>query len=460
VNGVLQAYVKASNPGGGAPHGPRPDPFNNGDEFGHSVALSDDTLVVGAPNEESCATSINGDQANNDCRDAGAVYVFTRSDNTWRQQAYMKASNTHLGDWFGWQVALNGDTLAVTALEEDGCARGVNGVPTSNDCFFAGAVYVFTRTNGEWSQQAYLKAANTDAHNGHGFGYSLALEGDTLAVGDYADASCATGINGDPNSDCLEPTGAAYVFVRTDGVWTQQAYFKRATRIPNGPLGFGLSVAVNGNTLAVGSTPDVNVYSRNNGTWTQEAVIQGSTAEIGFGFGHNMALSADTLALAATDVNIGVPTAVYVFTRSAGTWSQQAHHLQGSNTESGDSFGSSLALQGDTLAVSAEDEDSCATGINGNQADNSCSRAGAVYVFNRNTGVWGQQAYVKASNTDAEDAFGGVGTDNYGMRTVALSNGTLAIGAFRESSCSSGINGNQMDNNCVDAGAVYVYRGQ
>ena len=148
VSGVLQAYVKASNPGGGAPHGPRSDLFNNGDEFGHSVALSDDTLVVGAPNEESCATGINGDQANNDCRDAGAVYVFTRSDNTWRQQAYIKASNTHLGDWFGWQVALNGDTLAVTALEEDGCARGVNGVPTSNDCFFAGAVYVFTRTNG------------------------------------------------------------------------------------------------------------------------------------------------------------------------------------------------------------------------------------------------------------------------------------------------------------------------
>lgn len=172
-----------------------------------------------------------------------------------------------------------------------------------------------------------------------------------------------------------------------------------------------------------------------------------------------MALARDTLALTAADDSVGIPAAVYVFGRSAGIWTQQVHHLQGSNTERFDLFGSSLALDGDTLAVGAESEDSCARGINGNEADNTCSRAGAVYVFNRRAGVWTQQAYVKASNTDSDDAFGGIGeiVDIYGSRTVAVSNGTLAIGAFGESSCARGINANQMDNNCLDAGAVYVY---
>jgi hypothetical protein len=209
----------------------------------------------------------------------------------------------------------------------------------------------------------------------------------------------------------------------------------------------------------VASIPDVNVYSRNNGTWTQEAVIPRSSARPGFSFGYNMSLSGDTLALTAADESFGIPAAVYVFGQSAGTWTQQAHHLQGSNTERFDMFGSSLAVDGNTLAVGAESEASCARGINGNEADNSCSRAGAVYVFNRRAGVWTQQAYVKASNTDSDDAFGGIGenVDTYGSRTVAASNGTLVIGAFGESSCASGINANQMDNNCLDAGAVYVY---
>ena len=327
-----------------------------------------------------------------------------------------------------------------------------------------------------WTQQAYLKAENTDEHNGHGFGYSLALEGDTLAVGTYADASCATGINGDPNSDCLAPVGAAYVFTRTNGAWSRQAYFKPPVVLPNASYDFAYSLALSGDTLAVGSPGDptnclqgtsgclsfgsVYAYRRSNGVWTQEALIQPVQASENTNFGQNVALSGDTLAV----MTPGGPSsagAVYVFTRAGATWSQQAQ-LKGSNTETFDMFGSSLAIQGETLVIGAEHEASCASGINGNQADNSCSRAGAIYVFNRRAGMWAQQAYLKASNTDAGDAFGGMGEDNGGMSagTVALSNGTLVVGAYRESSCAGGINGNQMDNNCTDAGAVYVYVGQ
>jgi hypothetical protein len=137
-----------------------------------------------------------------------------------------------------------------------------------------------------------------------------------------------------------------------------------------------------------------------------------------------------------------------VYTRDgAGTWSQQAY-IKASNTDADDSFGRSVALSGDTLAVGASLEDSAATGIDGDQSDNSATNAGAVYVYTRDaTGVWSQQAYIKASNTDAEDEFG----------LVALSGDTLAVGAFQEASAASGIDGDQSDNNASNSGAVYVY---
>ncbi len=458
VGGVLQAYVKASNPRGGSRgRGSRP-----GDEFGLDIAMSDNTLVVGAPNEYGCATGINGDHTNetdSGCPFAGAVYVFTRANGSWSQQAYIKSPTiTEHGNhvYFGSRVALSGDTLAVSAWGENSCARGINGNQANHGCDGAGAVYVFTRANGVWSQQAYLKAINTDNEFNRWFGSNLALDGETLAVVSGLDRSCAMGINGDPYGICGYPTGdtgAAYVFVRSNEVWAQQAYIKRAIHDPSGVSVFGQSVAVNGDTLAVAALPDVNVYSRSNGTWTQEAVIhQGTIDETYYGF--NMALSGDTLALTAAVA--AIPTAVDVFVRSAGTWSRQAHLLE---HEPNDGFGMSLAVEGDTLVVGATSENSCARGINGNQADNNCPLAGAAYVFNRNAGVWSQQAYVKASNTDPYDKFGGK-IDHYGGRTIALSNGTLAIGASGESSCASGINANQMDNGCLDAGAVYIYEGR
>ena len=220
-------------------------------------------------------------------------------------QAYLKASNTQtavnsgVNDNFGFKVALSGDTLAVVATGEDSCATGINGDQTNNDCQSAGAVYVFTRTQGSWTQQAYLKASNTQTIDF--FGESLALDGDTLAVSAHSEDSCATGINGEEANNGCSESGAVYVFTRTQGTWTQQAY------------------------------------------------------------------------------------------------------LKASNTDSADFFGTGLALTGNTLAVGADSEASCATGINGDQTNNDCFQAGAVYVFTRTNGIWKQEAYVKASNTKAFD---------------------------------------------------------
>jgi len=480
--GMLAAigYFKASNTG-------------SNDEFGVSVAVSGDgnTLAVGAAGEASNAIGIGGND--NDFQpNAGAVYVFTRSGGNWRQQAYVKASNTQGGDRFGISVALSGDgnTLAVGAYFEDSAATGINDTTgqADNSAIDAGAVYVFTRIGGNWTQQAYVKASNTGA--GDLFGESVALSGDgnTLAVGARFEDSNATGINNVETDNSLPNAGAAYVFTRSMGTWIQQAYVK-ASNTGAGDL-FGVTVALSSdsNTLAVGAMGEVSnaviiggdendnsstlagaayVFTRSGGNWTQQAYVKASNTDAGDRFGNFVAVSGDgsTLAVGAwgeagnatgvngnqTDNSLANAGAAYVFTRSGSAWSQQAY-AKASNTDGGDQFGLSVTLSGDgnTLAVGGSFEDSNATGINGNQADNSLANSGAAYVFTRSGGTWSQQNYVKASNTETNDFFG---------IPVALSGdgNTLAVGASSEASNATGINGDQADNSALFAGAVYLY---
>ena len=124
--------------------------------------------------------------------DRQAVYPLTIDPLV--QQAYLKASNTGAGDYFGSSVAISGDTVVVGAYGEASNATGVNGSQGDNSAAGAGAAYVFVRTSGVWVQQAYLKASNTGA--GDYFGYSVAISGDTVVVGAFDEASNATGVNG------------------------------------------------------------------------------------------------------------------------------------------------------------------------------------------------------------------------------------------------------------------------
>ena len=152
---------------------------------------------------------MNGDQYDNSAPFSGAVYVFTRSGGTWSQQAYLKASNTGAGDRFGRSAALSGNTLAVGAIGEDSSATGLGGSPSNNSAGESGAVYVFTRSGGAWSQLAYLKASNTGADDW--FGRSVSLSGERLAVGAYREESSATGVNGDQNDNSALHSGAVYI---------------------------------------------------------------------------------------------------------------------------------------------------------------------------------------------------------------------------------------------------------
>ncbi|HNA90010.1 MAG TPA: FG-GAP repeat protein, partial [Anaerolineales bacterium] len=139
------------------------------------------------------------------------------------QQAYIKASNSGADDNFG-KVALDGDTLVVGASGESSNATGINGNQLDNSASSAGAVYVFVRSGNTWSQQAYIKASNTDANDY--FGSSIAIAGDTIVVGAYGEDSNATGINGNETNNSAATSGAVYVFTRTGSTWSQQAYIK------------------------------------------------------------------------------------------------------------------------------------------------------------------------------------------------------------------------------------------
>jgi len=429
------------------------------------------------------------------------------------QTAYVKASGAD--EWrtvFGGSVALSGDgtTLAVGAWGDASVGTGVNGVPGDNAADVSGAVFVFTRDSaGTWSQQAYVKASNTGSEDYFGYSIALSEDGATLAVGAFGEDSVATGVNGDETDNSAENAGAAYVFTRDSaGTWSQQAYVK-ASNTDTKTFGDAVGLSWDGATLAVGaayqdeSSGAVYVFTRDNAsTWSQQGYLKASNTDSWDVFGRSVSLSGDGLTLAVgaigedsvatgvdgdeTDNSAEYAGAVYVFTRdSAGTWSQRAY-VKASNTDRKDEFGFSVSLSGDgaMLAVGADEEDSVATGVDGDETDNSAPLSGAAYIFERgDTGTWIQRAYIKASNADGgwvydqEDQEDGVFCeqndesccwredvvcyeqgDRFGGAVSLSGNGeTLAVGARIEASNARGVNGNETDNSLPGVGAVYVF---
>ena len=413
---VQQAYIKASN-------------TEAGDQFGASLDLSDDgnMLAVGAPWEDSSATGVNGNAADNSSLQSGAAYVFVRVGSTWIQQAYFKASNTAptttIGGFFGNAVALSGDasTLAVASRSEASNATGINGNQADTSMPASGAVYVFRRSGSNWSQQAYIKASNTDELDSFGESLGISGNGNTLVVGAPIERSGAVGINGNQNDNSAGLVGAVYVFVRASGVWAQQSYIKPSNTYINGnQMGFGRSVGLSadGNTLAVGAPAE-----------SSSATLVGGDQ---------------------FDTGMFTAGAAYLFARAGNQWSQSAY-VKASNTEAGDFFGHILALSGDgsSLVVGSVPESSPARGIGGTQGNNLAPSSGAAYLYVDSGSGWQFGSYIKASNTYQFQEF---------ATSIALSadGQLLAIGARREQSNATGIGGNQNDQS-IPSGAVYLY---
>lgn len=399
-----QAYLKASNPG-------------YDDVYGTAVAISDDgnTIIVGAPREDSNATGVNGNQANEATADSGAAYVYTRSGSTWTQQAYLKASNTGAWDWFGFSVAVSGDgnTAAIGAYREDGSNYGIN--PTdSNSAADSGAVYLFTRSGSTWTPQAMLKASKGDSDDRFAFSIALSTDGNTLAVGANREDSSTVGINSSPNNSAGD-SGAAYVFSRTGTIWSQQAYIKAGNTGGSDYFGFSVDLSGDGNKLVVGAP-----------------------FEDGDGIGVN-----------PTENNLwGDSGAAYIFSRSGASWSQTAYFK--ANSQGSDYFGWGVAISKDAnhVLIGAPVEDTSFSCINP-ISNNSAADNGAAYSYHNNSGVWGFGYFIKAANSDNADYFG---------NCVSLNQNGTSMAITADAEDGSGIGINPTHNNSASAsGAVYVF---
>lgn len=399
-----QAYLKASNPG-------------YDDVFGTAVAISNDgnTVIVGAPREDSNAIGVNGNQSNNTTGDAGAAYVFTRSGSTWTQQAYLKASNTGGSDWFGFSVAVSGDgnTVAVGAYREDGSSYVIN--PSDNNgTVDSGAIYVFTRSGSTWTSQATIKASNGGYDDRFGFSVALSTDGNTLAAGANREDSSTVGINSSSNNSAGD-SGAAYIFSRTGTSWIQQAYIKAGNTGGSDYFGYSVGLSGDGNKLIIGAP-----------------------FEDGDGTGVNPA-----------ENNLwGDSGAAYIFSRSGTIWSQSAYLK--ANSQGSDYFGWGVSISKDSnhVVVGAPAEDTSLSCINP-VSNNLAADNGAAYTFHNNAGNWGFGYFIKAANSDTSDYFGN-------CVSINETGSTIAVTADAEDGSGLGINPAH-NNSASNSGACYVF---
>lgn len=461
-----QAYLKASNTGAA-------------DEFGTSVSVFEDTVVVGARSESSDSQGVNGDQDNDNASLAGAAYVYTCEAGDWVQEAYLKASNTEKVDQFGISVSVSGNRIVVGAHTESSLAVGVNGNELNNDGPNSGAAYVFVKVNGEWQQEAYLKASNTQESDL--FGWSVAISGDTIVVGAPGEDSSSVGVNGDQFNNSSSGSGAAYVFVRNpQSGWGQEAYLKPSNT--ESQALFGEAVAIDGDRIAVAALREdvcldegedegaasvvdgagaVYVYERDAMNWAEEARFV-SPIPLRFAeFGKSLSIYDRTLVVGAPSDDLLIESdnpeeeelidragAAYVYSLVEGSLGFQCR-LIASNPDAVDNFGNSVSIYGEKLAVGANREKSSSQGVDADQSNNLGNNVGAAYLFQKVGTCWSQTHYIKASNASVYDhRFG---------NSIAISQGRLLVGSWTEDSDSTGVNGDETNRDSPTAGAAYLF---
>ena len=343
--------------------------------------------------------------------DRGAEYPITIDPLIYLEQKTIATDGAAL-DSFGYSVALSGDTALVGVYHDD--------VGANND---QGSAYVYVRSGTTWTQQAQLTALDGAVNDF--FGMSVALSGDTALVG-------APGYN----VGAVSNQGSAYVFVRSGGIWTQQAQLTAS----DGASGdsFGYSVALSDDTALVGAYYDnvgaitgqgsAYIFVRSGTTWTQQTTLTASNGAAYDKFGYAVSLSGDTALVGAYHDDVGANTnqgSAYVFVRSGTVWTQQAQ-LTALDGALGDSFGYSVALSGDTALVGAYYDN-----VGANTAQ------GSAYIFVRSGITWTQQTPLTASDGAAGDSFG---------YSVALSGDTALVGAYYDDVGAS-----------TDQGSAYIF---
>jgi hypothetical protein len=392
------------------------------------------------------------------------------------EEAYVKPSSILDGQSFGWSTAVHGNTVVVGSTL---------GGPLNGDGHRTGAVHVFEHDGSRWFEQATLDPSprwGPSFSHLQAFGWSVSLDGDTLAVGSFdgvavlhregtdwvlqsfltGDApgffAAAVHVRGDvlavgaprarigPSAEEFD-TGAVWIYTRSGSTWTEQAMLTSSS--PGPGARFGASVALSGDRLAVGAPEEgegqtlrsggAYIFERTGDTWSSPIRIQSDAPRYEGAFGTALDLDGETLIVSELE-------AVHVFEHEA-AWVQAAR-LHASTPVEATFFGISLARDGDRLVVGAVRDPSAATGVNGAQeTDPLRERSGAAYVFEREDGEWTERAYVKAPNTDHGDWFG---------FSVALHGELWVIGAPYEDSAAVGINGDPFDDSAFNVGAAYI----
>lgn len=313
-----QAYIKTPVPGAD-------------DRFGERVALDGDTLVVGAPFEDSSATTVDGPD-NDDAPDAGAAYVYERIGTTWSFSGYLKPSNGEAGDEFGSAVAVSGDRILVGSPKEDGAA---------------GAAYLFERNGATWDQKPILKAPNTGPDDR--FGAAVAIHGDVAFVGAPFEDGNSEGLDG-PDNDAGLNNGAVYGFVRVGDDWNDGVYLKA----PNSGAfhTFGSALAITAGQLVVAAQGETSNATEVDGDMNNDDAFSSGAA--------------------------------YLYTLSAET-PGFVHYFKASNTTIQNMFGQSVAVSDRTVIVGTGRDDAPSRGINADQTQDADPNedSGAAYVFHR-----------------------------------------------------------------------------
>lgn len=365
------------------------------DAFGGCVAVSGDTLALG--------TEHDGDLGPY----SGSAYIYTHVGSAWEMEAKLLPSDGAADGYFGNSIAVDGDT----------CIVGAN-LNSPGGLLFAGAAYVFTRTGGVWSEQAKLLPSDPVLRDQ--FGSSVAIHGDTAIIG----ARLANGSQPD--------VGAAYVFVRSAGVWTEQA--KLVPPVQAAFANFGVSVSIFGDTALIGADKDnfegraigsAYVFVREGTEWTFQARLQAIPDGSNDAFGKSVSLYEETAVIGSegdddTAANSG---AAYVFERTGEIWAQQAK-VQALDAGSNDRFGNTVSLLGDIMCIGAW--------FDGDAG----SEAGSAYIFSREGTEWTQRFKLNATDAGALDHFG---------QTLSVGESFAAIGA-------PGDNDPE-----IDSGSVYLY---
>ena len=389
----------------------------SGDEFATSVSLSADgnTALIGA---------VNALVGNNSAQ--GAAYVFVRSGGTWSLLQKLTASDSAANDNFGISVSLSAD--GSTALI--GAFYATVGGHT-----FQGAAYVFVLSGGTWSQQK-LTASDGAANDNFGLRVSLSADGSTALIG----ANNAK-VDGNANQ------GAAYVFVRSGGTWSQVEKLTASDGAANAYFGYSVSLSGDGSTALIGAYAakvgsNANqgaayVFVLSDGTWSPQQKLAALDGASGAEFGFSVSLSADgnTALIGAINASVGnnlSQGAAYVFVNSGGTWSE-LQKLTALDGAADDQFGSSVSLSADgsTALIGAD-----AAKVGNNSAQ------GAAYVFVLSGGIWSQLQKLTASDGEV-DAYFGISV------SLSADGNTALIGA---NNAKVGSNANQ--------GAAYVQQAQ